>query len=144
MWFKSQPLVVLTLRYDKHDIFWHALFHELDHIEHGEGKIEPIVDSDLFKDCSHGGQIEKRANHNAASRLIPPDEMKRFIARWNPYFSDAAILSFAAQVKVHPGIVVGQLQHRGLVPWSSFSRFKAKVRDVIVPKAVADGFATDL
>lgn len=141
MWFRDQPLIVLTLRYDKHDIFWHALFHELDHIEHGEGKSEPVVDSDLLKDCSHGPRTEKRANQSAASRLIPPDEMERFISRFNPYYSDAAILNFAAHLKVHPGIVVGQLQHRGLVPWSSFSRFKAKIRDIIVPKAVTDGFS---
>jgi HTH-type transcriptional regulator / antitoxin HigA len=141
MWFRKQPLVALTLRYDKHDIFWHALFHELDHIENGEGKSQPVVDSDLLKDCSDGPLTEKRANQTAASRLIPPDDMRQFISRFNPYYSDAAILSFAAHQKVHPGIVVGQLQHRGLVPWSSFSRFKAKIRDIIVPKAVTDGFS---
>src|SRR5262249_40913052 len=140
MWFKDQPLIVLSLRYDKHDIFWHALFHELDHIEHGEGKSEPVIDSDLLKDCSHGPRTEKRANQSAASRLIPRDEMDQFISRFNPYYSDAAILNFAARVNVHPGIVVGQLQHRGIVPWSSFSRFKAKIRDIIVPNAVTDGF----
>jgi HTH-type transcriptional regulator/antitoxin HigA len=140
MWFKNQPLIALTLRYDKHDIFWHALFHELDHIEHSEGMSEPIVDSDLLRDCSHGAQSEKRANRTAASRLIPSEEMERFISKVNPYYSDAAILSFAANLQVHTGIVVGQLQHRGLVPWSSFSRLKAKIRDVLVQTAVTDGF----
>lgn len=140
MWFKDQPLIALTLRYDKHDIFWHALFHELDHIEHSEGMSEPIVDSDLLSDCSHGAQSEKRANRTAASRLIPFEEMERFISSVNPFYSDAAILNFAANLKVHPGIVIGQLQHRGLVPWSSFSRLKAKIREVLVPAAVTDGF----
>jgi HTH-type transcriptional regulator/antitoxin HigA len=140
MWFRNQPLIALTLRYDKHDIFWHALFHELDHIEHGEGKSEPIVDSNLLSDCSHGARSEKRANQTAASRLISTEEMERFISKVNPFYSDAAILNFAANLKVHPGIVVGQLQHRGLVPWSSFSRFKAKIRDVIIQTAVTDGF----
>lgn len=140
MWFKDQPLIALTLRYDKHDIFWHALFHELDHIEHGEGMSEPVVDSDLLSNCSHGAQSEKRANQTAASRLIPSEEMERFIARVNPFYSDAAILNFAANLKVHPGIVIGQLQHRGLIPWSSFGRLKAKIRDVITQTATNDGF----
>lgn len=141
MWFENQPLIALTLRYDRHDIFWHALFHELDHVEHGEGKTEPVVDSDLMADCSHGGKAEKRANQAAASRLVPADEMERFIARVNPYYSDEAILSFAAHLQVHPGIVVGQLQHRELIPWSSFTRLKAKIREVITQTAVSDGFA---
>lgn len=140
LWFDKQPLIALTLRYDRHDIFWHALFHELDHVEHEEGTTEPIVDSDLMADCSHGVKTEKRANQAAASRLIPAQEMERFISRINPYYSDQTILSFAAQLKVHPGIVVGQLQHRELVPWSSFSRLKAKIREVITQTAVTDGF----
>lgn len=141
MWFRNQPLIALTLRYDRHDIFWHALFHELDHIEHGEGETEPVVDSDLMADCSHGGKVEKRANQAAASRLVPTEEMERFIARVNPYYSDEAILNFAAHLKVHPGIVIGQLQHRELIPWSSFTRLKAKIREVITQTAVTDGFA---
>ncbi len=139
-WFDGQPLIVLTLRYDKHDIFWHALFHELDHIAHDEGKAEPVVDSNLMADCSHGLRTEKRANQSAASTLVSRDEMERFIARVKPFYSESAILSFAAQLQVHPGIVVGQLQHRQLVPWSAFSKLKAKIRDVITQTAVTDGF----
>jgi HTH-type transcriptional regulator/antitoxin HigA len=107
MWFKGQPLIALTLRYDKHDIFWHALLHELDHIEHGEGKSEPIVDSNLLTDCSHGAKSERRANQHAASRLIPTKELEAFIGRVKPFFSEASILDFAERMKVHPGIVVG-------------------------------------
>ena len=140
MWFKGQPLLVLTLRYDKHDIFWHALFHELDHIEHEEGKADPIVDSDLLRDCSHGVRSEKRANQHAASKLIPHEEMEQFIARVKPFFSEASIRDFAERMRVHPGIVVGQLQHQGLIPWSMFSGYKSHIREFIVPSARADGF----
>lgn len=140
MWFKSQPLIVLTLRYDKHDIFWHALFHELDHIEHGEGKSDPIVDSDLLRDCSHGETSEKRANQHAASTLIPHKELEQFIARVKPFFSETSIRDFASRMHVHPGVVVGQLQHHGLIPWSTFSGFKSRIREFIVPSARTDGF----
>jgi HTH-type transcriptional regulator / antitoxin HigA len=140
MWFRGQPLIALTLRYDKHDIFWHALFHELVHIEHGEGKSEPIVDSNLLSDCSHGAKSEKRANHHAAGRLIPPKELEAFIGRVKPFFSDASILDFASRMKVHPGIVVGQLQHHGLLPWSTFTGYKTRIRELITPSANTDGF----
>lgn len=143
MWYEEQPLIVLTLRYDRHDIFWHALFHELDHIEHGEGKQIPIVDSNMMKECSGGPEIERRANRAAAARLIPEDAMQGFIERAGPYFPVRSILSFSAANRVHSGIVVGQLQHRELVAWSSLNALKAKIRDVVVPTAVSDGFAVE-
>ena len=140
MWFKGQPLIALTLRYDKHDIFWHALLHELDHIEHGEGKTEAIIDSNLLSECSHGEKSEKRANKHAASKLIPSNALEAFIANVQPFFSEAAIVDFAKRMNVHPGIVVGQLQHHGLIPWSTFSGFKVRIRELIVPSAKTDGF----
>jgi HTH-type transcriptional regulator / antitoxin HigA len=139
-WFRGQPLVALTLRYDKHDIFWHALLHELDHIEHGEGKTEAIVDSNLLNDCSHGQASEKRANKHAANKLIPSNELEAFIARVQPFFSDASIVDFAKRMNVHPGIVVGQLQHHGLIPWSTFAGYKVRIRELITPSAKSDGF----
>jgi HTH-type transcriptional regulator/antitoxin HigA len=140
MWFKGQPLIALTLRYDKHDIFWHALLHELDHIEHGEGKTEAIVDSNLLNDCSHGEQSEKRANKHAATKLIPSKELEAFVANVQPYYSEASIVDFAKRMNVHPGIVVGQLQHHGLIPWSTFTGYKVRVRELIAPFAKTDGF----
>lgn len=140
MWFRNHPLIALTLRYDKHDIFWHALFHELDHIEHGEGKSEPIVDSNLLSDCSHGVSSEKRANAHAASKLIPSRDLQAFVDRVKPFFSDTSILEFASRMNVHPGIVVGQLQHHGVLPWSTFSGYKTRIREVITQSARTDGF----
>jgi HTH-type transcriptional regulator/antitoxin HigA len=140
LWLNRQPVIALTLRYDRHDIFWHALFHELDHIEHEEGMAEPIVDANLMTDCSHGVHTEKRANQAAASKLIPAEELERFISKASQFYSEQNILSFAAHLNVHPGIVVGQLQHKGLIPWSSFNRLKAKIREVITQTALTDGF----
>jgi HTH-type transcriptional regulator/antitoxin HigA len=37
------------------------------------------------------------------------------------------IAAFAAEIGVHPGIVVGQLQHRRLLPWAhALTRLKAR------------------
>lgn len=139
MWFENQPLVVLTLRYDKHDIFWHALYHELDHIEHNEGRSQPIVDTNL-QDSTDRDESEKRANRHAAEKLIPRPELEGFIATVSPYFSESAILSFATRMDVHPGIVVGQLQHRGLIPWSTYSGYKVRIREFVTSTAIVDGF----
>lgn len=138
---KTSPVIALSLRFDKIDIFWHALMHEIDHIEHKEGMDEPVVDEELGV---NGEQqmppMEIRANENAANSLIPRDEMTGFIARVNPLFSEQKIIGFAKRMGVHPGIVVGQLQHRGLLSWAALAKFKEKIRPSLVPIALTDGF----
>lgn len=138
---KSSPVIVLSLRFDRVDSFWHTLMHELDHIEHKEGMDEPVVDEDVWE--SSGSQMpsnEVRANDNAADKLIQKGEMTGFIARVNPFFSEQKIVGFAKRMGVHPGIVVGQLQHQGLLPWSALTKFKEKIRSLLVAVAMADGF----
>lgn len=138
---KSSPVIALSLRFDKVDIFWHSLMHELDHVEHKEGMEEPVVDENLGVDDElQMPANEIRANDNAASNLISQDEMTGFIARVNPLFSEQKIIGFAKRIGVHPGIVVGQLQHRGLLPWSALTKFKEKIRPSLVPIAMTDGF----
>jgi HTH-type transcriptional regulator/antitoxin HigA len=137
---KTRPVIVLTLRYDRHDIFWHALFHELDHLQHGEGLSQPVVDANLMGDCSHGEDTEKRANTAAANILVPQKELERFISSAKPYFSEREIVSFAQAQRVHPGIVVGQLQHHKLLSFSSFNKLKAKIRTELIKTTVTDGF----
>jgi HTH-type transcriptional regulator/antitoxin HigA len=140
MWHGTTPLIVMTLRYDKHDIFWHALFHELDHVRHGEGKDVAIVETDMMSRCSAGAAIERRANAVAAATLISPPELDRFRKLMQRAYSEVTVLTFAARMQVHPGIVVGQLQHLEDLPWSAFSRLKSKIRSTLVQTAFTDGF----
>lgn len=136
------PVIALSLRYDRHDILWHAIFHELDHLAHEEGRETAMIDSEL---CSSGATQnadpnEARANHNAAETLIPEKNLQEFVASARDVFSEVSIRRFAHSVHVHPGIVVGQLQHHEILQWSSFNHLKAKTRDWITPSAVTDGF----
>ena len=140
-WLEDSPVIALSLRFDRIDTFWHSLMHELDHVEHKEGMTEPMVDEELgMGSNSKLPAIEIRANENAADRLIPSDEMTGFIARINPLFSEQKVIGFAKRIGVHPGIVVGQLQHRGLLPWSALNKLKVKVRPWIIPATLTDGY----
>jgi HTH-type transcriptional regulator/antitoxin HigA len=140
LWFDDQPLLLFSLRYDRHDVFWHALFHELDHVAHDEGRDEPIIDQDMMGKCSAGIEIEQRANAAAANLLIPQTELTRFMTRAGPYVPGHLIIEFAEKLAIHPGIVVGQLQHHGIIAWSSMNSFKSRVREFLVPHAMSDGF----
>jgi len=138
---EAQPAIALSLRYDRHDMFWHTLLHELDHIEHEEGQDSPMLDRDLFvSDQRTKPEEELRANNNAAGRLIPRGDFDAFVAQANKSYSEVTIAHFADRMKVHPGIVVGQLQHRDCIPWSSYNFLKSKVRPFLTEHALTDGF----
>jgi HTH-type transcriptional regulator/antitoxin HigA len=138
---KATPAVALSLRYDRQDMFWHALLHELDHIEHEEGLDAPMLDRDLFlSDPKIKPEEELRANRNAANRLLPIHDFEAFVAQANNSYSEVSITRFANQMNVHPGIVVGQLQHRECIPWSSYNFLKSKVRPFLTQHSLTDGF----
>jgi HTH-type transcriptional regulator / antitoxin HigA len=136
------PVIALSLRLDRIDNFWHTLFHEVDHILHNEGKDAPIVDL-LDAQVSARTDLpdfERRANRNAADYCINAKAMEAWIARASKVSSRARIVAFAEQMSVHPGLVVGQLQHRHLIPYSYHREFLEKVRSLVVTSVPTDGY----
>jgi HTH-type transcriptional regulator/antitoxin HigA len=62
-----------------------------------------------------------------------------FLARKAPFFSERDLIGFSRILKVHPGIVAGQLQRRT----KRYDRFRdhlVKVREIIAPTAIKDGW----
>ena len=55
-----------------------------------------------------------------------------------PIFQPKTIRGFARLNGVHPGIVVGQLQHRGGILYSRHRNFLVPVRDFVLGTALAD------
>jgi HTH-type transcriptional regulator / antitoxin HigA len=139
----TAPVIALSLRLDRLDNFWHTLFHEVDHILHSEGKDEPIVDAlDIEYDQNEIPERELRANHSAADSCIDKRTLDAWIAWSARAFSRAEIVGFAQSIGVLPALVVGQLQHRGVIAYSFHRDLLEKVRSVVVESAVTDGFRT--
>ncbi|MFV8570025.1 HigA family addiction module antitoxin [Marinobacter sp. SBS5] len=114
-WIHSNKAVIqLSLRYRSNDHLWFTFFHEAGHILlHGK--------KDLFierTDKSSNGlddEKEAEANHFAQNELIPAKALEQFIRKGSRTKAD--ISSFAEQVGIAPGIVVGQLQHKGILDY---------------------------
>ena len=142
-WLEDSPVIALSLRFDRIDCFWHTLMHELGHILHGDGF---TVDTDL--EINRLGidkpESERLADQFAVEQLVPQDKLNNFIARIRPLYSALRIEAFARTCHVHPGIVVGQLQHRGEIAWTNLRRMLAPVRSVISETALTDGWGTAL
>jgi len=120
---EGQPIVALTLRYDRIDSFWFTLLHELAHLIAGHAGL--YLD-DL--DRRNGNIEEVEANRIAQDWLIEPAALARFIATTQPHFSRARVLAFAADQRRHPGIVLGRLQYDELVTYKNLRMLLGRVK----------------
>jgi len=138
---ETSPVIAVSIRYDRIDAFWFTVMHEFAHIEAAHSL---SVDSDLAGDDAMPMEAkddqERDADANAAASLIPPDEIDSFIRRVGPLYSKERIIQFAHRIKMHPGIIVGQLQHRGEIGYSANREMLVKVRNVVIETALTDGW----
>lgn len=145
-WVNGSPVIVLSLRYDRIDSFWHTLMHEIGHIKNEDGLTDDciILDTDLFDEYNDDKPYEKAADDFAINFLVPQDELDSFIARIQPLYSKAKIIGFANRIGVHPGIVAGQLHHRGTerggLNYAHSREMLVKVRHLITDSALTDGY----
>lgn len=137
------PVILLSLRFDRIDALWFTLAHELWHIRNRDAQ---SVDSDLVGESTARdlGEIEERANKEASEFLIPNDKMKSFIIRVKPFYSKERIIQFAHRMKIHPGIVTGQLQFHRQIGWYANREMLAKVRSSITQTAMTDGYGLSM
>ncbi len=141
---RTSPVVGISQRLDRIDGFWHTLLHELHHVKHHEGQENPILDLNLVgEDARHMGnksRMEKLADDFAANFAVTKSDLDDFINRVKPLYSKQRIRAFADLKEVHAGIVVGQLQHRGEIPYSHNRDMLVKIRHLISDSAMTDGW----
>jgi HTH-type transcriptional regulator/antitoxin HigA len=141
---RHSPVIGISQRLDRIDGFWHTLLHEMHHVKHHAGQENPILDVNLVgEDAKHIGnkpEMEKLADEFAANFSIKKSDLDNFIARIRPLYSKQRVKAFAARMMVHPGIVVGQLQHRGEIPYSHQREMLVKVRHLLTDAALTDGW----
>jgi HTH-type transcriptional regulator / antitoxin HigA len=143
LWLKNEPVIGMTLRHNRIDNFWFVLRHECEHVLNGDGKNAPILDSDVDAESTDAnveiaGQ-EARANAAAQNFCVPVERLESFVRRKKPMISKKDVLFLAHELQVHPGIVAGQVRRR-LRRWDLFSAMLVRVRDVVTPSAMTDGY----
>jgi HTH-type transcriptional regulator/antitoxin HigA len=143
-WLDAQsPVIGMTTRYDRIDNFWFVLRHECEHVLRVHGLESPMLDAELEGARAGSGsdiQAEEReANEAAADFCISRETMKAFVARKAPYFAERDLLALAHLVRVHPGIVAGQLQHV-TGRYDLFKHHFVKIRAIVAPGAMVDGW----
>jgi len=140
---KNSPVIAMTLRLDRIDNFWFVLRHELEHVLRCDGLtsngIGAVIDDEIDAPDAELPPEEVAANEAAADFCVPTAQMDHWMNRVGPLYSRDRVIGFAAVLRVHPGIVVGQLQRR-LQRWDLFRPMLVKIRHLITPVTITDGY----
>ena len=137
---QHSPVIGMSMRFDRIDNFWFSLRHECSHVLHGHGKEVPVVDLALDEiELDDEREEERIANSEAADFCVPQASMDSFYMRKHPFFSELDVLAFSKILKVHPGLVVGQLQKR-LGRYNLLRHHLEPVLDQIETGAMVDGW----
>lgn len=102
---ERKALLMLSFRHLSDDHFWFSFFHECGHLVlHGKDHV--FVEGEESISAQH----ENEANL-FSEKVLLPDPWHRLLDKLPANRKE--ILRFAARAGISPGIVVGQLQHRG-------------------------------
>lgn len=107
----NNPVIALTLRYDRIDYFWFTLMHEIIHvIKHLENTKKIYVDIFENEKSSHleKDDKEKEADFLAKEVFVPRAIWSRSDVL--KYKTEDSILKLSAKLKIHPAIVAGRLR----------------------------------
>ncbi len=120
-WLSPRKAVVqLTARHKTTDHFWFSFFHEAAHVLlHSKKAV--FVDEDNENDTEQ----ESEANKWASNVLIPEVAWKQ-ISQGSP-LSGKTVKEFAREQGIASGIVVGRLQHEGIIDWSHLNDLKVRI-----------------
>ncbi len=117
--FRGRTVIQLSGLRRTVDQFWFSFFHEVGHLLlHGVKELF-LDDAEPARDAAHTDTHEAEANAFAARTLIPDGAYRKFVREVPAPYATHAIERFATQQAVHPGIVVGRLQHEHVLPYNS-------------------------
>lgn len=119
----TKAIIQLSLRYRSDDHLWFSFFHEAGHLLL-HGKKETFIHEDVRGGSRPLVELEREADSFAATALIPrhlESELRRLQ-------SGDEITRFAEHAGISAGVVVGRLQHDGLVAWNHHNHLKRRFR----------------
>jgi hypothetical protein len=126
-WIGETPVVQLSIRGRRGrraDVVWFTLFHELGHVLL-HGRQGPFIEFDGVKK----DPAEKDADTFARDTLIPPAEFQSFRSTLpGGHVSERKVRTFAAAIRIDPGIVVGRLQHEGILPRTHLNQLRTRIQ----------------
>ncbi|MCR1795841.1 ImmA/IrrE family metallo-endopeptidase, partial [Leptospira sp. id769339] len=115
---KNKALIILSFRFLSNDHFWFSFFHEAGHlILHNKNSI-------FLEGISNTSNKEEDEANNFAAEILVPQRYK--VELLSLKANKQSILNFSKTVGVHPGIIVGQMQHYNIIRRNQMNGFKRR------------------
>ena len=129
----DKALIQLSLRYRWEDIFWFSFFHEAGHVVLHRKKVrfaDEIEEEVFIEDVAAASdprerRLEAQADRFAARTLIPPPHDRRLAT-----LRLSEVQAFAQMLDVAPAIVVGRMQHEGLLEYKHGNDLRRRLKIV--------------
>ena len=121
-WIQNIPCIQLSGRYKTQDRFWFNFFHEVGHILlHGKKDIflEDIEYSTYQK------EKEAEADKFASDTLLDSKQLRELTECLD--YSRETILYFSEKFGTAPSVIIGRLQHLGLLPYQAHHGLKPNI-----------------
>lgn len=122
-WIGENPLIQISLRYCSNDHFWFAFFHEIGHLMLHAKKSKNFID---YTEKDENKQMEIEADNYSRNTILDDNSYLKFIQERN--YTKENIIKFAKNNEIHPGIVVGRLQHDKILGWNIYDDLKQRYR----------------
>lgn len=119
MWIRDRPIILLSFRYLSDDHFWFSLFHEIGHLLLHRDRCVLVESRNLTI-----SKEEAEADEFSADILVPEPWSTRLPTL--RFRNTREVLATARDIGVSPGILIGQLQHRGVIGPQRMNSFKRR------------------
>lgn len=135
----KHAMVGLTPRYKSGEQLWFTFFHEVGHILLHRDRQSFVVDNavgEMGDDAVDPdmAMYEEEADRFAADTLIPPTELAKLPLRKPEELTNEVIEDFARLIGIHPGIVIGRLQHDKILEHWQGNKLKQPLKWTFLPE----------
>jgi Zn-dependent peptidase ImmA (M78 family)/plasmid maintenance system antidote protein VapI len=115
----KKALLLLSVRYLSDDQFWFSVFHEAGHLYLHPQKL--MLDTAEMA----SSREEDEANQFAANTLVPKQYRSEMLEL---PLDGRMVMRFARKIGIAPGLVVGQLQHLGILEQRQLNNLKRQYK----------------
>ena len=126
---EDKALMQFSFRYLTDDHFWFTFFHEAGHLVlQGEKmKFARVLQDNLpwiLEDLEGSDSEDERQANEFAGSILIPEQFRTDLMRIS--VNARGIIRLAGKAGVSPGVVVGQLQHLGRIPYEHMNGLKRR------------------
>lgn len=113
----DKAMILVSFRYRSDDHFWFTVFHEIGHLLLHGARLFIDEETTPEDDC------EQEANDFSRACIIPEGRMGEFRSL---QANRDAVMRFAVSLGVSPGLVIGQMQHHGIIEHRQLNALKRR------------------